>query len=45
MRRKPALNAGPLLAVVMVGADKSAPTLKALETWLVTNLNTITIVC
>jgi Sap, sulfolipid-1-addressing protein len=34
----------PLLAVVVIGAEKSARTLKALETWLLTNLNTITIV-
>jgi len=34
----------PLLAVAIVGPDKSAPTLKALETWLLTNLNTITVI-
>lgn len=34
----------PLLAVVVIGAENSTPTLKALETWLLTNLNTITIV-
>jgi hypothetical protein len=34
----------PLLAVVVIGAERSARTLKSLETWLLTNLNTITIV-
>lgn len=34
----------PLLTVAVIGAERSAPTLKALETWLLTNLNTITIV-
>lgn len=34
----------PLLAVAAVGAERSAPTLKALEDWLLTNLNTILVV-
>lgn len=34
----------PLLAVVLVGPAKSAHTLKDLETWLLANLNTITVV-
>ncbi|MEU4602628.1 GAP family protein [Kribbella sp. NPDC023972] len=34
----------PLVAVVVLGADRSAQTLKSLETWLLTNLHTITIV-
>ena len=35
---------GPLLTVVVIGAERSARTLKSLEAWLLTNLNTITIV-
>ncbi|WP_460655188.1 GAP family protein [Kribbella endophytica] len=35
---------GPLVAVVIAGTAKSAETLKSLETWLLTNLNTITVV-
>ena len=34
----------PLLAVAIIGAERSARTLETLETWLITNLNTITIV-
>lgn len=34
----------PLLAVVLTGPTQSARTLRALETWLLTNLNTITVV-
>lgn len=34
----------PLPAVVMIGPQKSARGLKTLETWLLTNLNTITVV-
>ncbi|MFG1815434.1 GAP family protein [Kribbella sp. NPDC049174] len=34
----------PLLAIAVTGAEKSARTLKSVETWLLTNLNTITIV-
>jgi DNA segregation ATPase FtsK/SpoIIIE-like protein len=34
----------PLLAVVFIGPEKSAHTLKAIETWLLANLNTITVV-
>ncbi|TCC35115.1 GAP family protein [Kribbella sindirgiensis] len=35
---------GPLLAVVLTGPTRSARTLRALETWLLTNLNTITVI-
>jgi hypothetical protein len=34
----------PLLAVVVIGAEKSARTLRSLEEWLLANLNTITVV-
>jgi hypothetical protein len=34
----------PLPAVVMIGPQRSARGLKTLETWLLTNLNTITVV-
>ncbi|HET6988920.1 MAG TPA: GAP family protein [Kribbella sp.] len=34
----------PLLAVVFTGQERSARTLKSLETWLLTNLNTITVI-
>jgi hypothetical protein len=34
----------PLLAVVLAGAERSAPTLAALEDWLLVNLNTILVV-
>ena len=34
----------PLLAVGIIGPDKSARTLRSVETWLLTNLNTITVV-
>ena len=34
----------PLLAVVIAGAERSAPTLKTLEKWLLSNLNTILVV-
>ena len=34
----------PLLAVAIMGPAKSAPTLKSLETWLLANLNTITVI-
>jgi hypothetical protein len=35
---------GPLLAVVLVGAEQSARGLRSVETWLLANLNTITVV-
>lgn len=35
---------GPLLAVVLVGPEQSARSLRGVETWLLTNLNTITVV-
>jgi hypothetical protein len=34
----------PLLAVAIIGAERSAASLKNLETWLLANLNTITVV-
>ena len=34
----------PLLAVAIMGPDRSAPTLKSVETWLLANLNTITVI-
>ena len=34
----------PLLAVVVVGPERSAPALEALEEWLLSNLNTILVV-
>lgn len=34
----------PLLVVVILGAERSAQTLTAVESWLLTNLNTITVV-
>jgi hypothetical protein len=34
----------PLTTVALLGPQKSAPALKSLETWLLTNLNTITVV-
>jgi hypothetical protein len=34
----------PLLAVVIAGPERSAETLKSVETWLLANLNTITVV-
>jgi hypothetical protein len=34
----------PLLAVAIMGSNRSAPTLKSVETWLLANLNTITVV-
>ncbi|WUJ70396.1 GAP family protein [Kribbella soli] len=35
---------GPLLAVVLVGPSQSARSLRSVETWLLANLNTITVV-
>lgn len=35
---------GPLLAVVLVGPDRSARSLRSVEAWLLANLNTITVV-
>ena len=35
---------GPLVVVVVAGAERSARALRSLETWLLTNLNTITVV-
>jgi hypothetical protein len=34
----------PLLAVAIMGPARSAPTLKSIETWLLANLNTITVI-
>jgi hypothetical protein len=34
----------PLLTVVIAGAERSAPTLRTLEEWLLSNLNTILVV-
>ncbi|MER7251443.1 GAP family protein [Kribbella sp. NPDC000426] len=35
---------GPLVAVVLVGPERSARSLRSVETWLLANLNTITVV-
>ncbi|MFC6159931.1 GAP family protein [Kribbella jiaozuonensis] len=35
---------GPLLAVVLVGPDRSVRSLRSVEAWLLANLNTITVV-
>lgn len=35
---------GPLLAVVLLGSDRSARSLRSVEAWLLANLNTITVV-